>query len=814
MMSTLFQDLQYGWRGLLKSPGFTVVAVLSLALGIGANTAIFSLVHTVMLKSLPYHDPDRLVMVWEEASTAGFPRNMAAPANFLDWKKQNQAFESIAALDWREFNLTGDGRPEKVIAYGVTADFFPLLGVKPWLGRTFLPEEDKPGANQVVVLSHTFWQSRFGGDRGIIGKEILLDSEKHSVVGVMPAGFQFNKNFIDLWVPMALPQEESDDRHGHYLLVVARIKSGVTLAQANQDIQSIQRRIAHDFPNEAGNTSAYLISLRKELAGDLDRPLIILLAAVGFVLLIACANIANLLLARATSRRKEIAIRTALGASRARIIRQLLTESLLLSLAGAIIGLLLAAGSFSFLEKMIPEGLSLSTGLSLDFSVLGYTLLIALMTAVIFGLAPALQASRLDLNGALKQGGWTGGLSIGGNRLRSIMVVAEIALALVLLVGAGLLIQTFYKLRNQYTGIRPESLLRLQTSLPQKKYADHARSMAFYDQLLDRIKNLPGVLSAGYTTTVPLAWKGGTSAITIEGSSLKEMKLRGLPSDANHRQISTDYLKTMGIPIREGRYFNEGDTLQSMPVAIINETFAREYWPNSSALGKRFKISDPHLESAWLTIVGIVADFKQMGLDAPVKTEMYLPYRQIKSHGWYRPRDMVIRASIDPMKLVAGVRRDVGLIDNDQPISNVATMSEILDEETSIRRMGVTLLTFFAGLALLLAIIGTYGVLSYFVTQHMVEIGVRVALGAQASDIFRLVIKKGMNLALLGVLIGLVTSLGLMRVMSSLLYGVSATDPITFGLIALLLTAVAFLACYIPARRATKVDPKVALGTH
>ncbi len=330
--------MRYGWRGLLKSPGFTVVAVLSLALGIGANTAIFSLVHTVLLKSLPYHEPDRLVMVWEDQSAAGFPRNMAAPANFLDWKQQNQAFESMAALDWREFNLTGDGRPEKVIAYGVTSDFFPLLGVKPWLGRTFLPEEDKPGANRVVVLSHTFWQSRFGGDRGIIGKEILLNGENHVVIGVMPAGFQFNKNFINLWVPMALPQEESVDRHSHYLLVIARIKPGVSFAQANLDIQKIQRRIANDYPNEAGRSSAYLISLRKELAGDAGSSLMILLAAVGFVLLIACANIANLLLARASGRHKEIAIRTALGASRARILRQLLTESVLLSLAGAIIG--------------------------------------------------------------------------------------------------------------------------------------------------------------------------------------------------------------------------------------------------------------------------------------------------------------------------------------------------------------------------------------------------------------------------------------------------------------------------------------------
>jgi predicted permease len=819
-MNTLIQDLRYGWRWLLKSRGFTAVAVLSLALGIGANTAIFSLVNSVLLKPLSYHDPDSLVMVWEDATSAGFPRNQPAPANFIDWRGQSQTFERMAALDWREFNLTGDARPERVIAYAVTADFFPLLGVNPELGRTFLPEEDRPGANKVAVISHKFWESRFGGDRAIIGKEILLDGEGYQVIGVMPAGFQFIKDFINLWVPMGMTQRELADRNSHYLLVAGKMKPGVSLEQANSDIQTIQRRIARDYPNEAGEISAYVIPLREELAGDVDRPLIVLMAAVGFVLLIACANIANLLLARAASRHKEIAIRTALGASRGRILRQLLTESVLLSAVGAVVGLLFAAASFSFLEKMIPEGMALATELSIDSRVLGYTLLISLITGVIFGLAPALQASNPDLNRALKQGGWStpsGGLGMGGNWLRNGMVVTEIALALVLLVGAGLLIQTFYKLRNQYSGIRPENLVRLQTSLPQQKIADHAKSTTFYDQVLERVKRVPGVVSAGYTTTVPLAWKGGTSAIAIEGRSAQEMKAGGLSSDANHRQVSIDYLQTMGIPLREGRYFNESDAPQSMPVAIINETMARQYWPNGAdgangdALGKRFKVNDPYLESPWLAIVGIVADVKQMGLDAPARAEMYLPYRQFKSHPWFRPRDLVIRTSIEPMSIVTAIRQEIQAVDPDQPVSGVATMGEILNEETALRRMGMTLLTVFAGLALLLAILGTYGVLSYFVTQHTVEIGVRIALGAQKGDILGLVVKKGMRLALLGVSIGLAASFALTRLMSSLLYGVKASDPITFGLVGILLTAVALLACYIPARRATKVDPKVAL---
>jgi putative ABC transport system permease protein len=813
-MSTLIQDLHYGWRGLWKSRGFMLVAVLSLALGIGANTAIFSLVNAVLLKPLSYPDYDRLLMVWEDATSAGFPRNQPAPANFNDWRAQNQTFERLAALDWREFNLTGDRRPERVVAYGVTADFFPLLGINPELGRTFLPEEDNPGSYRVAVISHKFWQSHFASDRGIIGKEILLDGVEHKIIGVMPAGFQFIKDFIDLWVPMGLSQAELADRSSHFLLVVGKMNAGVSLEEANSDIKTIQQRIANDFPNEARAISAYVLPLRKELTGDVDRPLLILLAAVGFVLLIACANVANLLLARAASRQKEIAIRTSLGASRWRILRQLLTESILLSLVGAVVGLLFAAASFSFLERMIPEGMVLATKLGIDSKVLGYSLLISLITGLIFGLAPALQASKPDLNRTLKAAGWTGGLGTGGNVLRNAMVVTEIALALVLLVGAGLLIQTFYKLRSQYSGIRPENLIKLQTSLPKQKNTDHAKSTLFYDGVLERVKRLPGVVSAGYTTTVPLAWKGGTSAIAIEGRAAKEMKAGGLSSDAIHRQVSTDYLQTMGISLKEGRYFSESDTPESMPVAIINETMARQYWPDGAtgdALGKRIKVNDSHLESPWMAIVGVVADVKQMGLDAPVSAEMYIPYRQFKSHEWFRPRDLVIRTSFDPRRIVPAVRQEVQAVDPDQPVSEIATMGEIIDEETALRRIGMMLLTSFAGLALVLAILGTYGVLSYFVTQHTVEIGVRVALGAQAKDILGLVIKKGMKLALLGVSIGLAASFALMRLMSGLLYGVKASDPLTFGLVGLLLTAVALLACYIPARRATKVDPKIAL---
>lgn len=810
-MDTLLKEIRYGIRSLLKHPGFTSIAVLTLALGIGANTAIFSVVNAVLLRALPFPDPDRLVMVWEDAAFAGFPRNTPAPANYADWKAQNQVFEATGAFADRSFNLTGDGEPEKIDAYGVTANFFPLLGVKPVLGRAILPEDDKPEANKVVMINYSLWQQRYGGERSVIGRELLLNGEKYAVVGVMPAGFQFLDSHVGLWVPMAFTSEALAERGSHYLNVVARMKPGVTLAQANADIHTIQQRIAHDHPDDAGRISAYVMPLRDQLAGDVRRPLLILLVAVGFVLLIACANIANLLLSRAASRRREIAVRTALGASRLRIVRQLLVESLLLATAGAVCGLLLASWSFAFLQRLIPDGLALSTKLNLDLKVLGFTLLVALLTAVIFGLAPAFQAAKIDLNKALKQGGGRSGLHAGGNRLRSAMVVTEVALALVLLVGAGLLIQTFLKLREQYSGLRRENVLTLRTALPRSKYPEQPQRAAFFNQVLKRVKSLPGVVSAGYTTSVPLAWKGGTSGFYPEGRTVERAKAEGLSYDANHRQVSADYLKTIGIPLLRGRDLDDNDNEQALPVAVINETMARQYWPGEDAVGKRFKLGDPDEPKPWTTIVGVAGDVRQMGVDEPVKAEMYLPYQQIKDQQWFAPRDLVIRTTVEPLSIVAAVRSEIHQIDADQPIANIRTMDEVLGEETATRRLGMTLLAAFAGLALLLASLGIYGVLAYFVVQHTQEIGVRLALGAQRRDILGLVLKKGMMLALVGVVIGLGAAFALTRFMASLLYGVGAADPLTYAIITLLLTVVALCACYLPARRATKVDPMVAL---
>ncbi len=812
-METFWKDLRYGFRTLIKNPGFSIIAVVSLALGIGANTAIFSLVNAVLLRPLPFSEPERLVMIWEDQSEIGFPRADVAPANYIDWKAQNQSFEDIAALNWKNFNLTGDGEPERVLAHGATANFLPLLGTQPVIGRNFSVEEDKPDAAKVVILGHGLWKGRYGAEHSILGRDILLNGEKHTVVGVMPAGFQFLAGDIGLWVPIALNPFQLADRDNHFLTIVGRTKPLISIEQAQTDIQTISQRIATAYPEDAANLKSELVPVREQIAGRVRQPLMVLLVAVGFVLLIACANIAGLLLARAATRRKEIAVRTALGASRVRIIRQLLTESVLLACVGGALGLLVAVWSLTLLRQLIPDGMAYSTELKIDLPVLGYALVISVLTGIIFGLAPALQATKVDLNQALKQGGGRTSLGAAGQKLRNTFVIAEVALALVLLIGAGLMIRTVFNLRSQYSVFQPEKLLTLRTTLPDNKYRDlqeyirteHPRRLSFYQQVLERVSALPGVVGAGYTTSVPLAWKGGANGFQIEGRQTET----GIVPNAIHRQVSSAYFETMGINLREGRYFDDRDDEQSQPVAIVNESMARAYWSSDGAVGKRFKLGAPN--APWLTIVGVVADVRQMGMELPVKAEMYLPYRQVASHPWYGPRDLVVRTSGDPMTLVSGVKEAIRAVDPDQPISNIATMEERLTQETGSRRLGMILLTGYAGLALLLASLGIYGVLSYLVVQTTPEIGVRLAIGALPGDILALVLKKGAVLILSGVAIGAITAFALTRSMASLLFGVSATDPLIFAGISALLTGVALAACFVPARRATRVDPMVAL---
>ena len=806
-MTTLLQDIRFGVRTLLKRPGFTAVAVLTLALGIGANTAIFTLVNAVLLRPLPYPEAERLVMLWEDAASIGFPRNTPAPANYVDWKTQTQSFEAMAASMWASFNLTGYGEPQKVDGNAVSADLFDVLGARPALGRGFTAEEEKPGSDKVVVLSHGLWRTTFGGEPSVVGRDIILSGEKYTVVGVMPRDFQYLQPHIRLWVPLALSPEDWANRGGHYLTVVGRLKPGVSVGQADADLKAVTARIARDNPAEAGGLAAYVLPLREQVSGEARRPLLVLVVAVAFVLLIACANVAGLLLARSAARRKEMAVRVALGASRARVVRQLLTESALLSAAGGAAGLLLALWSFAFLRQLVPPSLAASAPLAVDARALLFTVVVSLLTATLFGLAPALQASKAAPADALKQGGGRGAVGGGGRHLRGAFVVAEVALALMLLVGAALLIQSLQKLRGEYAMASPEQVLTLRTVLPNNRYPQRAQREAFYDAVLGRVRALPGVVSAGYTTSVPLAWKGGTSGFVPEGGVLDPR----LGYDAVHRQVTAGYLESLGLPLKAGRLFTESDGPQGQPVAVINEAMARTYFPGGDPLGRRFKVGDPDSERPWVTIVGVVRDIRQMGIEAPAKPEFYLPYRQVNYQQWFAPAHLVVRTSVEPTSLVAAVRREVYAVDPEQPVANVQTMEEILGEESAQRRTGMLLLATFAGLALLLAALGIYGVLSFFVAQHTQEIGVRLALGARPRAIIALVLGKGMRLALAGLGLGLAGALPLTRLIEGQLFGVSASDPLTYAGLALLLAAVALLACYLPARRATKVDPMVAL---
>jgi putative ABC transport system permease protein len=811
-MRTLLQDIRYGLRVLAQRPGFTAIAVLTLALGIGANTAIFSLVNAVLVRPLKYRDAERLVMLWENATAAGFSRDTPAPANYFDWKAQQQSFDQMAATRQQTFDLTGDGEPEKLLGFGVESGFFDVLGVGPAAGRALLPEDDRAGAPHVAVISHGLWQRRFGGERSIVGREVLLNGEKYTVVGVMPRSFQFEIANVDLWTPLGLSPAQAADRQSHYLEVVARLKPGVTPEQAHADLKAISARIAEADPNNATGLDANVVPMREQLAGDSRQTLMVLLGAVALVLLIACANVAGVLLSRAAARRREIAVRAALGAGRWRIIRQLLTESLLLGAAGGALGALLALWAFAFLQQLVPAGMREMVELKLDVTVLLFTLAVSLLAGIAFGLAPALQASKTDLNNALKQGGARGGVG-SGRRLRGAFVVSEVALALVLLVGAGLLIQTLYRLRGQYSELRPESVLTLRTALAENRYGEPSRRAAFYEQVLARVESLPNVTAAGYTTAVPLTRKGGANGLSLEGRD------NGPSStwNANHRQVTPDFFRAMGQALREGRAFDARDDEGAPSVAAVNEAMARAYWPGESALGKRFKVGAPDSPTPWLTIVAVVADVRQMGADVPVKAEMYVPYRQAAPYwskapySFFTPRDLVVRTSGDPQSLVAAVRGVVREVDPYQPISGVRTMDEVLGVETAQRRLGMILLTAFAALALLLAALGIYGVLAFFVVQHTQEIGVRLALGARPADVLRLVVGRGMRLALIGVGVGLAASFGLARLLASLLYGVSPGDPATYALVAVLLACVALLACLVPARRATKVDPMVAL---
>ena len=802
------QDLRYAMRMLAKKPGFTLIAVITLALGIGANTAIFSVVNAVLLNPMPYREPDRLIQFWETNPLKSWTQAPIAPANLFDWQQQNQSFEEIAAYMGSDksgpgiagLHLTGDGEPERVKALYVTGNVFSVLGVDTMLGRTLREDETWQGKHTVVVLSHALWQRRFGGDPGVIGQNISLNGRSREVVGVMAADFCFPSKEIELWVPMGWNQQQiAQLRRPHFLRAVGRLKPGVTTEQARAEITAIAGRLEEQYPETNTQMGVGLGPLKDWIVGDTKLPLMVFLVAVGFVLLIACANVANLLLARAATRNREVAIRTALGARRSRIVRQLLTESFMLALVGGGLGVLLALWSKDLLVAFSPGDIPRLEEARLDAKVLGFTIGLTLLTTFLFGLAPALQASKPDLVSTLKEGGQKGGSQ--GGRVRSVLVVAEVALALVLVIGAGLMIRSFLRLQQVDPGFNANNLLMLSVGLPGAKYPEDSQAITFFEQAEQRLKALPGVLEVGATNVAALKGSGYTNDMTIEGRPPEDYV-----REIRHKTVTPDYFRAMGIQLLSGRQFDKSDNATSSTI-IVNEAFARRCFPGEDPVGKRVKFAKPTEPGTWETIVGVVRSEKQDSLGTEPRPESYKTQLQEPSSSM----TLVIRTAGDPKALIGAARDQIRALDKDLPPYNVKTMDEAVYESLVRERFTTLLLLVFAGLALTLAAIGIYGVMSYAVNQRTHEIGIRVALGAQTRDIFKQVIGRAMRLAGAGVALGLAASIALTRLMASLLYGVSTTDPLTFASIAIVLLGVSLLASYIPARRATKVDAMIAL---
>ena len=808
-MSTLIQDLRYGIRMLARSPGFTVVAVITLALGIGANTAIFSVVNTVFLRPLPYPDADRLVVI-NESSKPMLEGPVSYP-NFLDWQAQNQVFEHMAAFQGEALTLVGVKVPESMPSLNVSADFFPTLGVNLIYGRSFLPSEDKAGAMPAVIMSYGLWQRRFGADPGLIGKSLslkgTLGTRDFTVVGILPRDYAFYAP-AELYVPIGLwgadgylMKRENHDR----TLALARLKPSVSLEQARAQMETIASRLRQQYPETNTGFGVTITPLRERVVGHVRRAVLVLLGAVGFVLLIACVNVANLLLARSTGRQREVAIRVALGAGRRRMIRQLLTESVLLALAGGMAGLLLGLWSSSALAPLIPPGFPVQR-IPIGDRVLGFTLLISLLTGIAFGLAPALHASKPDLNEALKEGGRSLTESLGHHRLRGLLVVCEVALALVLLISAGLMIQSFRQLLRVDPGFNPRGVLTMGLDMSDPKYQTNpARFMAFNAQLLERVRAVPGVQYAGTVRPLPLG--GGRSTMPFYRDDRPVPSGENFPA-ADWHAVSPGYFQAMGIRLARGRDFADSDNQNTLQVAMISEGLARRYWPDEEPIGKRLRIGTPEMGLPWFTVVGVVGDTRPYGLEASAPAELYISCLQL---GSWVDMSLVVRTASNPLGVAAGVRDQVLALDKEMVLGDVQTMEQRLAGTLAGRRTNMLILGIFASLALVLAAVGIYGVMSYLVGFRTHEIGVRMALGAGRSDVLKLVAGQGLGLTLIGVGVGLAGAFGLTRFLASMLYGVHPTDLATFAAVSLGLMAVALLACCIPARRATKVDPMVAL---
>jgi putative ABC transport system permease protein len=804
-VEAVLQDVHYAVRLLARNPGFSAVAIIALALGIGATTAIFSVVDAVLLRPLPFGDPARLVALWEDGSSFGFPKNTPAPGNYADWTHVS-ALSGAAALDTRDFNLTGDGRPEKVGGAGATATFFQVMGVSPALGRAFTAAEDAPGTPaRVAVIGHGLWIRRFGGDRNILGRSVLMNGQQYSIVGVMPPRFAYPFREIEIWVPIGFTGEELSNRGGHYLWVVGRLAPGRTVADLNAELRTLANRLAHDFPQTNDHIGMYAVSLLDDYVGDLGTALIVLLAAVGVVLVITAANLANLLLARATGRTREMAVRAAIGAGGGRIVRQMIVENLVLAVLGALAGLVVAWAGFGVLGTLVPENLRDVSVLRIGWRVMGFALLVAVVTGVIVGLVPARQVTRTDLVSALKQA--TAGSRGARHPLRSALVVTEIAGAMILVVAAGLMIESFAALQRVNLGFRADQLLTLRTPLPQGAYDDFARRVSFAERVLDKVRAIPGVTSAAYTSALPLVWKGGTMGFYPEGTERPDPTLA---YDANNRVVTPGFIETMGMTLAGGRTFDARDSASAPPVVIVNEAMAKQYWPSGHALGRRLKLGGPKEDVPWRTIVGVVHDVKSMGVDQPSRPEMYFPLEQSQGN-WMWPRDLVVRADGDPLALTGAIRDAIWAVDPGQPVSDVNTMDAVVDKEVVQRRTQMRLLGAFASLALILSCLGVYGVLSLVVSERTEEIGLRMALGAAPASVLRLVVGDGVRLAVVGVVIGLAGAWWATRFLQGLLYGVQPHEPWLYAGLAAVLLAVSIVAVYLPARRASQVDPIIAL---
>lgn len=810
-MENLLQDIKYGVRMLLKAPSFSIIATIALALGIGANTAIFSVVNAVLLQPLPFPNPEQLLAVWEIDQQRGQMQGTSSYPNFRDLRDQSHVFEHVAAYHNSDFIMTGRGEPARLQGAVVNANMFQLLGVTPAIGRGFLPDEDKPSSNgRVAVLSQELFQKRFNSDAAVLNQVITLDGTKYTVVGVMPRAFQFpiQNDPVDLWTTIAIDATGKDPsteaRGAHFLRVIARLKPGVTVAQAQSEVSTIAARLEQQYPDTNTHKGVRLESALTALVGDVRPALLIMLAAVGCVLLIACVNVANLLLARAMSRSKEMAIRSALGASRLRVVRQLLTESVLLSLAGGALGLLLAVWWSDLLVSLGKDDIPRALQVGLDWRVLGFTLAVSLLTGLVFGLVPALHSAKTQLTETLKEGGRSGAAGARRNHTRSVLVVVELAVAVVLLVGAGLLIQSLWRLRQVNPGFQTQNVLTFSLALPERYPTD--KQAVFFHDLVAQVESLPGVQGASAVTPLPLSGDRYSLSFAIDGRPVAK---KDQPS-GDFFNVGLGYFRTMGIPLIKGRDFNEGDQHKSTPVIIVTEEFARQHFPNEDALGKRIKPGMSSYEDekpAMREIVGVVGNIRNISLAKETRPTFYVPQTQVP----FSQMTMVVRTTNDPHSLVSSVTKEVNALDKDLPLFGVKTMEEYLATSVAAPRFNTTLLSIFAAVALILTIVGLYGVMSYSVAQRTNEIGIRMALGAQTRDVLKLIVGQGFKLVLLGLTIGLLVAFGVTRFASSLLFGVTTKDPLTFAAVALLLALIALLACYLPARRAARVDPIEAL---